>query len=110
MGSVLALCAQSSLDNAFRAQAMLGADVWSQVITVRNARLGTLYPRKVHALVFEMASVLWFYTDLNGTQSFSLHYGQVEQEKNDFGPRLREHLERYFCEHAEDAQRATQKA
>jgi hypothetical protein len=88
--AIALLRAETSLDNARRAQAMLGPDTWSQVITVHNEARGGVYPRIVHALVFELAGILWFYTDLNGTQSFSLHYGQLEREKRDFAPLLRE--------------------
>src|SRR5262249_48543801 len=80
--------AETSLENAFRAQALLGPEVWSQVIAVQNDSRGGVYPRTVHALVFELAGILWFYADVNGTQSFSLRYGQLEAEKADFGALL----------------------
>jgi hypothetical protein len=82
------LAAETSLDNARRAQALLGADVWSRVITIRNKERAGVYPGTVHAVVFELVGILWFYTDLNGTQSFSLERGQLEREKADFGPLL----------------------
>lgn len=78
-----------SLDNARRAQALLGPDVWSQVIEVGNAAPGR-YPATVHALVFEFGGLLWFYTDADGTQSFSLHHGNLPAEKANFAPLLRE--------------------
>jgi hypothetical protein len=84
----LALRAQDSLDNARRAQALLGSGVWSQVIQVTNESRGRVYPAIVHAVVFELAGILWFYTDANGTQSFSLHVGCLEAEKADFAPLL----------------------
>jgi hypothetical protein len=84
------LRAQIPLENAWRAQALLGPEVWSRVITVRNESADSRYPGTVHALVFEVAGILWFYTDTDGTQSFSLHVGQLEQEKNDFGPPLQD--------------------
>ena len=86
----LALRAQDSLDHARQAQALLGPGVWSQVIQVKNESRGRVYPATVHALVFELAGILWFYTDANGTQSFSLHVGRLEEEKADFAPLLRD--------------------
>lgn len=38
---------------------------------------------------FEMGGILWFYTGMDGTQSFSLHYGRLEQEKDEFDRLLR---------------------
>lgn len=80
----------ASLDNARRAQVLLGADVWSRVISIENAGGGGRYPAIVHALVFEFAGILWFYTDADGTQSFSLHHGNLAAEKADLAPLLRE--------------------
>jgi hypothetical protein len=81
----------ASLDHARRAQALLGPEVWSQVIEVENtAGGGSRYPAIVHALVFEFAGILWFYSDADGTQSFSLHQGRLAEEKADFAPLLRE--------------------
>lgn len=82
--------ADRSLVNARRAQALLGADVWSQVIRVDNDARSSRYPQSLHALVFELAGILWFYTDLDGTQSFSLHRGRLAQEKANFAPLLRD--------------------
>lgn len=79
-----------SLEHALRAQALLGPEVWSRVIVVKNERRDGPYPRTVHALVFELAGLLWFYTDVDGTQSFSLHVGNLEAEKADFAPLLRD--------------------
>lgn len=76
------------LTNARRAQAILGADVWSQVIRIENTGHTAKYPRTVHALVFEVAGILWFYHDGEGTQSFSLRRGRLEAEKADFAPLL----------------------
>jgi hypothetical protein len=84
------LPAETSLETAQRAQYLLGPETWSRVITVRNETWSGRYPRTVHALVFEVAGMLWFYTDSEGTQSFSLYVGQLEREKSDFGPLLRE--------------------
>ncbi|MBL9209948.1 MAG: hypothetical protein JNL92_05745 [Opitutaceae bacterium] len=83
------LPAQSALENARAAQALLGPGVWSRTVTVENEARRSPYPKIVHALVFELAGILWFYTDADGTQSFSLHVGNLAAEKADFGPLLR---------------------
>ena len=80
----------ASLTNARRAQALLGADVWSQIIRVENTGSTERYGRTVHALVFELVGILWFYTDADGTQSFSTFRGRLEADKTDFGPLLKE--------------------
>lgn len=82
--------ADTSLVHARRAQALLGSDVWSQIIRVENTARSSAYPRTLHALVFELAGILWFYTDVDGTQSFSLHRNRLVQEKADFAPLLRD--------------------
>lgn len=79
-----------ALTHARRAQVLLGADVWSQVIAVENKGAASRYPRTVHALVFELAGILWFYTDTDGTQSFSTYRGRLEADKANFAPLLRE--------------------
>ena len=84
------LRAQSSLENARRAQLMLGEGAWSQVLRIENETRFSRYARTVYALVFELQGLLWFYTDADGTQSFSLHYNDLEAEKADFGPLLRD--------------------
>lgn len=88
--SVAASAGDKSLEFARRAQALLGPDVWSQVIRVENDERTARYGRNVHALVFEFADVLWFYTSSEGTQSFSLYKGRLAEEKADFAPLLRE--------------------
>ncbi len=94
------LHAQTSLENAAHARSLLGPAVWSKIIRIENdSRLGR-YPRVVHALVFELCGVLWFYTDSDGTQSFSLHRDRVEEEKADFGPLLRD-IDRGFLRWSE---------
>ena len=85
-----ALRADDSLVHARRAQALLGPGVWSQVIRIENDAHPSRYPRTLHALVFELEGVLWFYTDTDGTQSFSLHRGRLAEEKADFRPLLRD--------------------
>ena len=63
---------------------------WSRVIRIENEARAGRYPRTLHALVFDLAGILWFYTDADGTQSFSLHSGRLAEEKADFGPLLRD--------------------
>lgn len=84
------LRADPSLDHARKAQALLGPDVWSRVIRVENSSKRSLYPAKFHALVFEFNDRLWFYTDTDGTQSFSLYRDHLKEDKQDFYPMLRE--------------------
>ena len=84
-----ALRAGDALAHARRAQAMIGADTWSRVVRVDNASRFGRYPRVVYALVFELADILWFYTDADGTQSLSLHRGLLAEEKADLSPLLR---------------------
>jgi hypothetical protein len=85
-----ALRADPSLDQVRRAQSLLGPDIWSQVIRVENHARASRYPRILHALVFELAGILWFYTATDGTQSFSLHAGRLAEEKANFSPLLRD--------------------
>ncbi len=82
--------ADDSLVHARRAQALLGAEVWSQVLHIENRARASAYPRTLHALVFELAGILWFYSDGDGTQSFSLYRGRLEQDKADYAPLLRD--------------------
>jgi hypothetical protein len=82
--------ADTSLDNAQLAQEMLGAETWSRIIRIENVGRTNRYPRTLHALVFEAAGVLWFYSSCDGTQSFSLHLNQLDSEKANFGPLLKD--------------------
>jgi hypothetical protein len=84
------LRADRLLDQVRSAQATLGTDVWSRVIRVENETQPSRYPRTLHALVFEFGGILWFYTPVDGTQSFSLHRDRLEEEKSDFGPLLKD--------------------
>ena len=84
------LRADFSLDQARVAQALLGPDIWSRLIRIENTATGGAYPRTLHALVFELAGILWFYTAHDGTQSLSLNHGRLAEEKADFGPLLRD--------------------
>lgn len=74
---------------AWQARRMLGEGVWSRVLRIENDDRHSPYPATVHALVFEMGGLLWFYTGMDGTQSFSLHRGRLEEEKREFGRLLR---------------------
>jgi hypothetical protein len=82
--------ADESLLHARRAQALLADDVWSEVIRLDNVALASVYPRTVHALIFEFVGRLWFYCSVNGTQSFSLYADRLAEDKADFAPLLRE--------------------
>ena len=85
-----ALRAEPALEQARRAQALLGLDVWSRILKIENSGRESRYPRILHALVFEVAGILWFYTAMDGTQSLSLHQGRLVEEKADLGPLLRD--------------------
>jgi hypothetical protein len=76
------------LENVRRARALVGPEVWSRIIEIHpeNPRRGA--KREVYALVFEFGGILWFYSE-EGTQSFSRHVGDLENEKEDFAPLLR---------------------
>jgi hypothetical protein len=88
--TVAVLRAERSLADARLARELLGPGTWSRVIRVENIRRASRYPAVLHALVFEMAGVLWFYTSTDGTQSFSLHRNRLEAEKADFDPLLKD--------------------
>jgi hypothetical protein len=81
--------AEDSLLHARRGQALLGPDVWSQVIRVENGGDTRVYPRTVHALVFELVGQLWFYCSADGTQSLSLYANRLAEDKAHLGPLLR---------------------
>jgi hypothetical protein len=85
-----ALRAANSLTHARQAQQLLGPGLWSAVLRIDNEARLSRYPRVVHALVFEFADILWFYTDTDGTQSLSVRKGRVALDKADLGPLLRE--------------------
>lgn len=90
LGSPAWLSAASPLDHVRRARALLGAETWARMVRVENAGPSRLYPETVYALVFELGGLLWFYTDTDGTQSFSLHRDNLAAEKADFAPLLRD--------------------
>lgn len=81
--------ASSSLEHARDAQAMLGAATWSRVVRITNHAARSEYPREFGALVFEFSGILWFYTDVDGTQSFSLKANRLAADKAEFAPLLR---------------------
>jgi hypothetical protein len=82
--------ALASVQTARQARATLGPEVWAQVLRIENDNPRSPYPRTVYATVFEFAGILWFYTETDGTQSFSLHRGMLATEKADFRPLLRD--------------------
>jgi hypothetical protein len=88
--TISALAAPSGLRAARHAQALLGPETWSQVVRIENENTRSLYDPTVYALIFEFAGILWFYTDADGTQSFSLYKNRLEKEKADLSPGLRE--------------------
>jgi hypothetical protein len=79
-----------SLEHARRARELIGRETWSRIIRIHNTNARSAYPAEVCALVFELGGVLWFYTDTDGTQSFSLHLNNLAAEKNNFAPLLRD--------------------
>ncbi len=78
---------------------MLGEETWSRIVEVENTNRESVYPSSLHALVFELGGILWFYSDTDGTQSFSLHRNNLAAEKADFAPLLRA-IETGFSNHA----------
>ncbi len=82
--------ANASVDTARQARAELGLGIWARVLRIENNNSRSHYPATVYATVFEFAGLLWFYTETDGTQSFSLHRGRLDEEKADFLPLLRD--------------------
>jgi hypothetical protein len=83
-----------ALDDAIAARSMLGSDTWARLVRIDSSRSGSIlrrgsYPRTVYALVFELSGILWFYTDVDGTQSLSLTRGTVARDEADPGPLFR---------------------
>jgi len=89
LGVMVVVRASPTLPHVRQAQVMLGSDTWSRIVAIENVAPRSEYPRELHALVFELAGLLWFYTPVDGTQSFSLHLNALAAEKADFGPLLR---------------------
>jgi hypothetical protein len=82
------------LTDALAARSMLGADAWARVVRIDSSRPRDLlergpYPRIVYALVFELSGILWFYTDVDGTQSLSLTLHTLDRDRADPGPLFR---------------------
>lgn len=82
--------AAHTLEAVLDARGRLGPGVWSRVLRIHNDRPEGPYPAELHALVFELGGVLWFYCGTDGTQSFSLHRGRLAEEKADFAPLLQD--------------------
>lgn len=80
---------------AHQARRLLGPEVWSQVLRIENDDPRSPYPLTVYATVFELGGILWFYTGMDGTQSFSLHRGRLAEEKTEF-PRLLQAIDSGF--------------
>lgn len=85
-----------SLPAARRAQAMLGAETWSEVVKIENTLPGAVYSKTVYALIFELEGILWFYTAAEGTQSLSLYRHRTAQDKGELAMLLRE-IDRGFA-------------
>ncbi len=82
------------LADALAARALLGPDRWARVARIdnpgpRGPGPGSVYPKTVYALVFELSGFLWFYCDADGTQSLSLRRGALEADEADPGPLFR---------------------
>jgi hypothetical protein len=82
------LSVDSSLEAVRRAQCLLGSHTWSELVRIENSSASSQYPRTVNALIFQLDSVLWFYTPVDGTQSLSLYRGRVEADKLNLAPLL----------------------
>jgi hypothetical protein len=77
-----------SLEVVQHAQSLIRSHTWSEVVRVDNTGASSRYPRTVNALVFQLDSVLWFYTPTDGTQSLSLFRGRAKSDKHNLGPLL----------------------
>lgn len=80
----------AALENVRTAQALLGPAIWSRIILIHPEHGHRGRPnRDVYALIFEFSGILWYY-DFQGTQSFSRHLGDLDREKTDLLPLLRD--------------------
>jgi hypothetical protein len=77
-----------SLDAVRQAQRLLDAHAWTEAVRIENTSAQSRYPHVVHALVFQLDNVLWFYTPTDGTQSLSVYRNHAEADKRDLGPRF----------------------
>jgi hypothetical protein len=73
---------------------MLGGETWARLVRIDSSRPAAVwkrgpYPKTLYALVFELSGILWFYTDVDGTQSLSLTRGTVARDEADPGPLFR---------------------
>ncbi len=84
-----AQAALPGLSDVVNARALLSPGTWSRVLRIDLAKAGEVYPKSFYGLVFEMASVLWFYSPQEGTQSLSRHIGRTEEEKERLAELLR---------------------
>jgi hypothetical protein len=89
VGAAFARGADPTFLSARYAQAKLGPEIWSEVVQIENTAHLSRYPASLHALVFEVAGILWIYTDGQGTESLSLRVGELAAEKADLSPLLR---------------------
>lgn len=80
-----------TLETAFQARAMLGPGVWSRVLRIENEKAGrgSRYPAEFHGLVVAFEGILWFYSEIDGTQTLSRQRGRLEADQADLGPLLR---------------------
>ncbi len=80
--------AEASMRSARQARQMLGPEIWARTLRIENTNSRSLYPAVVYATVFEFDSLLWFYTETDGTQSLSRQLGRLEEDKVDLLPLL----------------------
>jgi hypothetical protein len=109
-GLVSCLAATGGLANAFAARRMLGPETWAHVIRIENAEPTSHCGVVVYAVVFEAAGLLWFYNEAHGTQSLSLRVGDLDREKADISPLLREiepGFTRWWVMHADKNEEAS---
>ena len=71
---------------AEKARSLLGPDVWSEVIEIKNAAPSRSHPSRVYATVFEVSSALWIYMPAEGTQSLSRFFGQAGKDRGELLP------------------------
>jgi hypothetical protein len=80
--------AEASLASARQARQMLGPAGWARVLRIENTNPHSVYPAEVYATVFEFDSILWFYTETDGTRSLSRQLGRLTEDKADLQPLL----------------------
>lgn len=92
--ALLVLCSSAQaalpgLSDVLAARRLLSPGTWSRVLHIEHKDRSSSYPSSFYGLVFEMASVLWFYSPEEGTQSLSNYVGRTERDKKDVEPLLR---------------------